>query len=60
MAALVRLKLSSEPGEAEKNLFTCYVELNRLGVVPSEELALVEAWIIDLALARKTAESLDR
>lgn len=55
MAALVKLKLSSEPRDADANLLSCYVELNRLGVVPSRELTLVKAWITDLALAREMA-----
>ena len=60
MAALVKLKLSSEPRDADANLLSCYVELNRLGVVPSQELALVQAWITDLALAREMAGAHDR
>jgi len=55
MDALVKLRLSSEPSDAGANLLKCYVELSRMGVVPSQELALVQAWINDLALARQMA-----
>jgi len=55
MGALVKLRLSSEPSDAGANLLGCYVELGRMGVVPSQELTLVQAWITDLALAREMA-----
>lgn len=60
MAALLQLRLSKEPSDAGANLLGCYVELSRLGVVPSEELTLVQAWISDLALAHKMAGARDR
>jgi hypothetical protein len=59
MDALVKLRLSSEPSEACANLLSCYVELSRLGVLPNQELTLVQAWITDLTLARKMAGARD-
>jgi hypothetical protein len=44
---LERCNLSPGPLRVTENLWTCYEALVRAEVVRSEELDLVEAWIID-------------
>jgi hypothetical protein len=49
ITALLRgLSLSSTRADAGANLMTCYQALVDLGVLPSEELTLVRAWLRDV------------
>jgi phage terminase small subunit len=48
---LSHLPLSSQPENAGDNLRSCYRALAKLGLVPAEELALLEMWIEDYTTA---------
>ena len=48
MKCLHELELSSDPADMGGNLRRCYRALVENGFIPSEELALVEAWLMDL------------
>jgi STELLO glycosyltransferase-like protein len=54
---LERLSLSSGVENIPDNLVLCYEELVKMGVVDSEEIALVEAWIKDLAAVHGSSAS---
>lgn len=47
--ALDGLKLSSAPADCGANLRACYERLIAIGVVPPEELPLIDAWLADIA-----------
>jgi STELLO glycosyltransferase-like protein len=47
------LDLSPSLQDSGSNLLTCYKALEKLGIVPSKEIPLVEAWVQDLADIRK-------
>jgi hypothetical protein len=47
--ALSSLSLRTGPDRVSENLRTCYEELVRIAVIPDKELALVDAWLHDLA-----------
>jgi len=47
VTALRGLELAGSPGE---NLLECYQMLNSIGIVPDQELPLVEAWLADLEM----------
>ena len=49
---LERLKLAAGPDNIGDNLIRCYEELVRLEVVGAEEMALVTAWVKDVAEAQ--------
>ena len=50
---LSHLSLSQKPSDIGNNLYACYEELVRAGIVPSEELTLVELWLEDINLYGK-------
>ncbi len=47
--ALENTSLESGDGAVGRNLRTCYGSLVKLGVIPEKEMALVDAWLKDLA-----------
>jgi len=53
MDVLTELPLSSNPADAGANLRRCYERLVALGVVPEDELRLIDLWLADLASGRK-------
>jgi hypothetical protein len=48
-ARLDALKLEAGPQNLGDNLIKCYEELVRMELIPSEEIALVKAWVEDVA-----------
>jgi hypothetical protein len=46
------LKLAAGPENIGDNLIRCYEELVRLTVVGAEEIAVLKAWVQDLAALR--------
>ena len=54
MDALASLPLSESPEAVGLNMRMCYVKLIEMGIVPAEELLLIDAWLHDIqALERK-------
>jgi hypothetical protein len=46
---LANLDLDCGVENASKNLLKCYLALEKIGIVPKEEIPIVEAWIEDLS-----------
>jgi hypothetical protein len=54
LTTLIDLELKSSPDSIPENLLICYEALIKLGVIGSEELSLLEAWLADLQSIRLT------
>jgi hypothetical protein len=46
------LKLAPGTDKLGENLILCYEELVRMELIPAKEIALVQAWVADLAELR--------
>lgn len=55
--ALAGLKLAEGADGCGRNLLTCYRELVTQGIIPADEVPLVEAWLSDVRNARNVAAS---
>ena len=55
-----KLQLASGTEPIEHNMYRCYEALALAGIVPKQEISLVEAWINDLGVSRRKTTELAR
>ena len=52
ISILERLQLASGTDNIGDNLHRCYTALVSAGIIPAQEMPLVEAWLVDISSSR--------